>query len=76
MVAKSLPGGGSITLPHLLTRRDYYDPADANVFCTSQQTLSLIAVNQAVDDEDLIIDPSLADAIYDRDNDKRISVPK
>ena len=76
MVTKLLPGGASLTIPHLLTRRDYYDATDTKVFCTSQQTLSLLSVNQEVDSEDLMIDPSLADSIYDRDNNKRISVPK
>lgn len=76
MVTKLLPGGISITVPHLLTRKDYYDPADANVFCTSQQTLTLVAVNQAIDDDDIVIDPNLADSIYDRDQNKRLAVPK
>ena len=76
MVTKLLPGGASITLPHLLRRRDYYNPTNPNVFCTSEQTLNLVGVNQPVDDEDLVIDPSLADSIYDRDNNKRMTVPK
>ena len=76
LVTRLLPGGGSIAFPHLLTRRDYYNPTNQGVFCTSQQTLSLVAINQSIDEDDLVIDPSLADAIYDRDNDKRISVPK
>jgi hypothetical protein len=76
MVIASLPGGGSIALPHLITRRDYYDPKDVNVFCTSQQTVNIVAINQSIDEDDLVIDPTLADSIYDRDNDKRISVPK
>jgi len=76
MVTKLLPGGISVTVPHLLTRKDYYDPTDASVFCTSQQTVTLLAVNQAIDDEDIVIDPNLADSIYDRDQDKRLTVPK
>jgi hypothetical protein len=76
MATRLLPGGGSITLPHLLTRLDYYDPSDVNVFCTSHQTLNLVAVNQPIDEDGFIIDPSLADSIYDRDNNTRISVPK
>jgi hypothetical protein len=76
MVTKAIPGGASITFPHLLTRRDYYDPTNAKVFCTSQQTLNLLVINQGIDEGDLVIDPSLADSIYDRDNNKRISVPK
>ena len=76
LVTRPLPGGASITFPHLLTRRDYYDPTNPNVFCTSQQTLSLVAINEVIAEDELVIDPSLADAIYDRDNDKRISIPK
>jgi hypothetical protein len=38
--------------------------------------MRVVAFNQAVDDDDLMIDPSLADSIYDRDADKRIQVPK
>jgi hypothetical protein len=75
-VVKALPNGESIALPLQIRRRDFYDPTNSNVFCTSEQTLSGLEINQVVDDEDLIIDPSLADTIYDRDNDKRILIPK
>jgi hypothetical protein len=75
-VAKNLATGESIALPVRVKRRDFYDPADSNIFCTSELTLSGLEINQNVDDEDLVIDPSLADSIFDRDNDKRISVPK
>ena len=73
---KDISSGKSITLPLKIRRRDFYDPAHSDVFCTSEQTLSGLEINQTVNDDDLIIDPSLADAIFDRDNEKRILIPK
>jgi hypothetical protein len=74
--AVALPNGKSLMLPHTVVRRDYFDPNNPLVFCTSNQTLSNVTVNQEVSDDDLVIDPSQASLIYDRDSNKMIPVPK
>lgn len=75
-LAKALPNGQMILIPVQVKRRDFYEPNDSAVFCTSELSLSGLQINSEIPDEDLIIDPSLADAIYDRDNEKRILIPK
>jgi hypothetical protein len=71
-----LPDGKTISFPSTLTRQDFFDPSNPEVFCTSYQTLKNVTINGTISDDDFVLDPSQADAIYDRDHDKRITIPK
>jgi len=72
----SVPGRGKIVVPKRLEVRTYVEfqpPVLANI---RELECSDFALNTEVGDDAFVMDSSVAVAIYDRDHDKWVSVPK